>query len=527
MASNHLNIYLIKASFTEPDSIIEKNPDNTLAADFRDIGVGRVYYRPSHIHVPGWFDNFFLSDDALDRDDFKNSSTSAVLVIPVLVRTKVRLFAITFGLGRHLLIDSCYVERFGLITALNIMEASGIRHMDKRTMSNNPRHSREQVSRASTITDFGLDIDQDLLQAISGQSSEAAFGNIVTGKDALKVSTDRDIENIVPFLQNCLATYNRKDYQRNFKWVDQLRHIKDQDRIDELDESMLAAINENSEQVWLSVPEIIDWEKVAGFKYSTRKRDQMYDDLDMEVLLQQDELPAAFTIDDLEQHYITCWYAGEDRCEKKWPIYRCLNAEIDIRRKKFFLSEGKWFEIDREFVTQVNAFVDQITAYRLRLPAYDHHDENAYNVAVANQLGGECLDAKNVPYGGGHSKIEFCDIIADPNLLLYVKKYSGSSVLSHLFNQGSIAGELLIGDATFRNKLREHYMPAAYHAAVPANRPDASTYNIIFVVIARAGRRTVRLPFFSKIALRNCARHLQLLGYQVYLNAVPNHKVND
>lgn len=527
MATNQLNIYLIKPSFTEPDSIIEKNPDNSLAADVTDIREGRLYYRPSHTHVPKWFDSFFLSDKVLDPADFKNAGTSAVLVIPVPFKGRNRLFAITFGSGRHLLIDSCYVERFGLITALNIMEAGGIRHMDKRTMSNNPRHSREQVSRASTITDFGLDIDQDLLQAISGQSSDHAFGNIVTGKDALKVGADVNIATIIPFLRNALTTFNRKDYQRSFKWVDQLKHIRDQDQVNELNEAMLEAINDNSEQVWLSIPEIIDWENLAGFKYSTRKKDDMYDDLDLETLLQKDELPEDFTVTDLEQHFITCWYAGEDEFEKKWSIYRCLNAEIDLKKKKYLLSEGKWFEINLEFVQQVNNFVNQIGPYRFRLPAYDHENENEYNVEVAGHLGGHCLDAWNVPYGGGHSKIEFCDIIASNNRLLYVKKYSGSSVLSHLFNQGSIAGELLIADEAFRTKLREDYMPVAYHASVPAARPDARTYKIIFVVIARAGQNTVQLPFFSKIALRNCARHLQAFGYEVYLNPVPNNKVKD
>ncbi len=51
------------------------------------------------------------------------------------------------------------------------------------------------------------------------------------------------------------------------------------------------------------------------------------------------------------------------------------------------------------------------------------------------------MDKKNIPYGGGYSRIEFCDLFSKSKQMIHVKRYGGSSVLSHLFNQGLVSGE--------------------------------------------------------------------------------------
>ncbi|MBK9589344.1 MAG: TIGR04141 family sporadically distributed protein [Sphingomonadales bacterium] len=66
--------------------------------------------------------------------------------------------------------------------------------------------------------------------------------------------------------------------------------------------------------------------------------------------------------------------------------------------------------------------------------------KNAYNQDVAKELAGSfCMDADLITHGGGHSKIEFCDVITAEKAFLHVKRYSGSAQLSHLFSQGVVS----------------------------------------------------------------------------------------
>jgi uncharacterized protein (TIGR04141 family) len=51
-------------------------------------------------------------------------------------------------------------------------------------MTNVPKFSREQLSRGGIAADFGIDIEQDLIQAITGKSSDEKFGNTITGKNS-------------------------------------------------------------------------------------------------------------------------------------------------------------------------------------------------------------------------------------------------------------------------------------------------------------------------------------------------------
>lgn len=52
------------------------------------------------------------------------------------------------------------------------------------------------------------------------------------------------------------------------------------------------------------------------------------------------------------------------------------------------------------------------------------------------------MDRQLISYGGGASRIEFCDVLSDSGQRIHVKQYSGSSVMSHLFNQGLVSASI-------------------------------------------------------------------------------------
>ena len=138
----NLSILLMKDKFDNLDQYIkpgiavkeyEIQNDNTK--------VGKFYIKPSAPHPPKWA-TFF--ENVLDIHDIGYiSSVSAVL----LINTDDKVFAISFGQGRHILKQDCWVERFGLKVALNSIGREKIRTIDKQTFDAISRQSKEQASK--------------------------------------------------------------------------------------------------------------------------------------------------------------------------------------------------------------------------------------------------------------------------------------------------------------------------------------------------------------------------------------------
>ena len=514
---NRLNIYLIKDTVKQFGAMLDPSANVTHVII---PNIGRLYYKNSHPQPPDWVSSFFLNHQALQNASLTVSSASALLLVKVSHKRKTRYFAIPFGAGRHFLKDSSYVGRFGLRTALNLMSAESVKHLDKRNLNINPKISREQIAKAGTVSEFEFDFDRDMVQSITGEVKNAEYGKVVTGKDALAINLRVDLTNLMDVLKRCLDTYNKNDYQANFKWVDQLQDIRDQDEVNKLNEQLLNEINNLSSAVSIAIPEIIDWTEVAGFKYSQRKRDPLVEELSIKDMITCEDLLNGFTVENLTESYITCWNA-DNQLLHRWSMFKCINAEIDINGRKFILSDGKWYEIEKGYVAEVNTFVNSIHRNPTPLPVYNHTSENEYNVGVAQAMNALCLDGKNMVYGGGRSKIEFCDILTRNKILYHIKIYGGSSVLSHLFNQGLNSATLLAEDSKFRDKLRSTILPRGFKALVPDTKVDPRHYKIIYGIIGQPGDdKSVNIPFFSKISLRSAVRSLQRFGFDVYLDFI-------
>ena len=129
-----------------------------------------------------------------------------------------------------------------------------------------------------------------------------------------------------------------------------------------------------------------------------------------------------------------------------------------------------------------------------------------------------CLDNDPIVHGGGHSKIEFCDLLSRDRKIIHVKRYGNSSVLSHLFAQGVVSGELFISDPEFRAKLNDK-LPADLRLPDPQSRPVADQYEVVYGIVSKS-QRPLELPFFSKVSLRNARRRLTGYGFNVTLKKI-------
>jgi uncharacterized protein (TIGR04141 family) len=513
--TNKLSIYLLKREVGAPEEVLDaESPADSI--ELRDVG--RFAFAPSVAHPPAWLRSFFAR--TLDENlGILTASAKGVLVTSVAVGDEERSFAIPFGVGRHLLKEGVVEERFGLKVVLNSLTPDSIRGVEKTTLGAVPRHSREMMTKEVSAREFGIDIEQDLVRAVTGRSRDPRLGRVISGKDALSVSVPVTVEGIREFVGYCFDRYESEDYKRDFDWIDQIAEVRDSVLNAELSAEAVGRINVGELQnIWMAVPDVFEWEHVAGFRYLREHRADIVDDLDLAAYLAaRDGKPLG--VDDLKREVIFRISANTDDVMERWPAFRCLYAEIERDGVVYLLNNGKWYRVNRDFTALVNQDYDQMQPSGVPLPACSMTKENEYNIAAADSIpGAACMDENHVVHGGGHSRIEFCDILTAQKQLVHVKRYGNSSVLSHLFAQGVTAGELFAAEPEFRVKLNEK-LPPEHRLANPRAGVEPREYEVVFGIISRKpGALTI--PFFSKVSLRNARRRLSAYGYKVMLNKI-------
>src|ERR1700730_335037 len=164
--TNKLNICLIKSELVSDSEIVELGT-KAFAVD----GIGTFYVEESFARPPDWVVDFF--GHALNgKFKILTASAKAVLLLPIKHGEGERIFAILFGHGRYLLKDGAVEERFGLKIVLNSVLRASLRSIDKTTLGSVPKQSREQMSRESEAAQFGIDIEQDLVNSVTGRSND-------------------------------------------------------------------------------------------------------------------------------------------------------------------------------------------------------------------------------------------------------------------------------------------------------------------------------------------------------------------
>lgn len=514
--TNKLSIYLIKQEYSSAEDIFKDHEKLKV----EKIGnVGDFYYGDSHVSAPSWVKKFFSEsfDNSVEDDKLKIFTASSKALL--LVSEQSRVFVLTFGYGHTLLKPGVWEERFGLKVALSVVDSENLRSIDKKNMSIVPKLSKEQMTKDGTFADFGIDIEQDLIQGITGKSKNGDFGQTVTGKDALSISVKKDISNIKDFLKDCLQKYNSDDYKKDFGWIDHVSEMKDPKAIEELDNKLIEKIkNEDFEKTWLAIPEIVPWENVSEFKF---KKKSFGDDIDLPTYLGflTKEEKQNLSLDTVKNHFVDCISASTDDVMLSWKIYNCLCSEIENDGQTNVLSNGKWYQIDSHFAKSVS---DSFESFRkqpagITLPNCNKNEhEDKYNERVAKELSDICnMDRKTINHGGANQKVEFCDLLTKDKKLIHVKHYGASSVLSHLFSQGLVSGELLLSDPEFRKKLNDK-LPTDYKLADSLEKPKSSDYKVIFAIISKS-ESDLDIPFFSKVNIRNAKKRLETFGYSVSL----------
>lgn len=457
-----------------------------------------------------------------------NRSCSAVL----LLRVDGDIFAFAFGYGRYLIEQSLFVQDFGIRTALNTLDDKSLRSVDLHTLEDQPVQKKSQAARDSEVSVFGIDILRDVLRAVTGVPKRGVDLVQITGGDAMfSFGVEMEAADFPSLTRRIKGYYANNDYKTSFSWVDNVRKVRDNASIDALNAELIQAVSSRNPGIIITLPELGAWDTILGFSF-TRNKGGVRPVIHSADYI--DTIPdlAQLTIDGLKRDRL--FVHDVDGNITEHSVYRCIYFEFVDGDKTKIVFDGKWYEVDATFIGRIAETLDLIQISTLPFPEIEVWEEGGkskiesegdYNIRAAAAHGYFLLDKKLVKTDRATSPIELCDLLTPAKQLVHVKhRKGGSAGLSHLFAQGGVAAEIMLGDKSFRKKARtvlRGINPAA-RDLVPLDSLKSSDYEIVFLILGE-GSATLKqnLPFFSKVNLTKAFENLTQRGFRVSIAGAP------
>lgn len=469
----------------------------------------RGYIQANRSSVPRWatyLDDYF--EIALE-----NTSSSFIL----LLKAEQRIFAVTFGYGYCAIDHSKTESQFGLRTALNIVDPNGIRLVDTRNIDLATRQIRTNVSVASPLSEFDINVHLDWVRAITGKPPDGHNSvSSISGSEAVRIESSAPIQTLDGICRELLRSFESDRYRESFAFIDHLQPLARTNPLVAVLDSMATQMvsNRDKDRISIAYPEVPDFERLSQFKIWRARDNSMLPEIDLDAVYgfldEHDNLPL-----NMERIYILGLDADDSPVMRKRSLRDYLVCELDYNEQTYILSLGSWYETDRTYARRLQQQVDLIqdVTDQYRMPAMLRGErEDAYNARVAHEKQWLLLDKKLYRPAQSSDRVEICDLLTQDSEFICVKRMTSSATLSHLFSQGSVSATLLKEEPTYQDAIMEN----------AENRwPEWSLAPSPLFVFAlptkKPGPLSESLFFFSKVNLVAHKRAIARLGYRVAL----------
>jgi uncharacterized protein (TIGR04141 family) len=516
-----LTVFLIKEGYKGIEEFLETTYLRRVPVE-STRSTGTLLYKAGFVSRAPWA-SIFAEVSGFNPDSIVNTHSRGIYVL----KEQGRWFCFTFGYTRHLLKEVAVERNFGLKVSLNLADPDSIKGIDKTNISHVGLQSREQAGRDVGFDAFEFDTDTDLLKSLTakGPHREGEEQETYSGRDSFSVYTRVSLDSFAAMARRLYKAFESTAYRKQYPWVDKITEERDPTIVAELENKLVDAINlQNVQKIWMAVPEIIPWEEIENFAYSNPKGNDKragpptYSDIDMDSWLRDTKLSGKVTLNHLRTRKVFQRYK-DGREPVAWSVLRCLNAEIDLAGGKYILNDGDWYNVDGDYVTEVDNFYRSIPTSTIPLPNYGALTEPMYLAGVPKTHPQYALmDRKTVMIGGGKSRVEFCDLYSRAGDIVHVKQYGGSSLLSHLFSQAVVSAGCFLYESAFRVELNK-LLPQRFRFTDPNQKPRAADYTICVAIMSKVPGE-LELPFFSKVTLNQAVRTIQRMNF-----GITKHKI--
>lgn len=515
--SRSFSIYLLKEGYDATNSL-RKDHKLDKGIDAVELPEGATLFLLDSKPKPPWWKSYF----GIEKD-IKQVSKGALVFLPV----AKRCFALSFGYVAHNLTDTSYEYDFGLRVTLNSLDPQKLKSTD--TLDPGvAKRQRTQRSIEAELTLFDFDRDSTILKSLTGKV-RAEYKELfkhATGASNLRLSSEVTADELVELCAKLLGLYQSEQYKTAFPEIQNIVPVRDPEKLKLLNERLLKAFHSRAPDLNITVPEIVNYSDNLYITFSGAGQSSIYDDVYIGRYYDYlDERKTALTsikIDDLRRHALVL-ADEEGNARDRYSIFKSLVFDTALSvsgGETFHLCDGNWYRIDDSYIARLAAYLDPLCVDS-DLPSYDHSSEGDYNIAVAKADAAiACLDKKTIS-PDGQTPIEPCDLLALRSgvaIFYHVKVSTLSAQLSHLFNQGVNAIELLKLEPQAIDKLEALLREEVDNDSTDAllKRIRDRNYRIVFGVVTKKKPegRSLNLPLFSRISLMRNMKALQLMDVE-------------
>jgi uncharacterized protein (TIGR04141 family) len=495
------------------------------------LGDGAVLYVfPGHPHVPKWVT--LLRSTFTNLEDQHARSPCALL----LFKKKGHIFALSFSYA-HVYLDDAKTEAdFGLKVAVNAVSDEKLRSVERANIGAAIRDFAQAAGQRD-LRSFGIDDALDLIRKVSGRAEDSDFAQTVTGARSLRFSKKVELADVPDAALEAVRFFESKAYQKTgFRFIDFLSPVFDQDLEEKLNEQLVLAIRGDSDDFEIAIPEIVS-QTIASFRFEHAGFSDFHPDLSLDLYRTSlgDRLPSV-DLQQLERHRIAAYAENDNKPFEHWSIHHALIGSLTLDNDRYALNEGQWYQVGKKFKESADRKFDELYKKpdsKLRplkkiamkdgkggKQKIGYQPEESYNEEIAAETGYLLLDQKLIQIddvaGPG---IEMCDLLDIPGRrFIHIKKSSRqSSILSHFFKQGGNSAQMLRKYEPFRARLievvKENY-GTQKASELKAALDKRWTIEFQIADFPRADGKH-NIPFFSKLTLREEARDIEAMDFDV------------
>jgi uncharacterized protein (TIGR04141 family) len=534
-----VSVRLIRTDKTIDSAMRSENKFHEVSAES-----GRLFVGQSPSNPPTWASFVREAAETTADVELHNKSCGAVLFLTAKRKANSeRILAFTFGTG-HLAIDPDAIERgFGLKVTLNKVERSKLRTLDVASLDATVIQRRTQASPDIDIDEFGMNKHQDLLRLAAGTPDDQSLARTLSGRDSLILNRRYSASELQALCGRLLALYEGKEYQKHYKFIDNVKPVQDRLLLSELDSlafaEVKALVRGETSDLHLSLPNILDPARSLEVTYLGAAlkpgRKSIYPDVDINDCVDELKLGkfADLTLDAWRAtHEVRFAEAGEVDREKHHRIHNCVVWEVDHNGITYVAFGGEWFAIDKLFYKEIEDDFGRLVSTTPVVASTAAKNEQELLVELDARPDLLLMDkTKTNPTGAPQASIEFCDFLGTDRKLIHLKDGHASTSISHLWSQGVVGSESFLRDEGFRRQLLKHVRARQKETKktgfdgllpTPAKRPATKDFTVAYGIMRTPLKRSGKLdiPFFSKVSLRAAAQRLDDLGFNVEVQLI-------
>jgi uncharacterized protein (TIGR04141 family) len=485
---------------------------------------------PANPRQPPWVSAVQQLLQASQNLSLQSQSPAGLLV----VRRASKTFVLSFGHAWQKLQDEWLERDFGRRVALNSIARSGLLEIRAEQVFAKWHLSNERAPRASSVDEFGVQFDRDLVASVEGIPSDALLGKTIRGGTSLRLQLP--ISELAMVLDKSGPLFASNQYKKVWPEVDNLTPVRDSSLILQLESVLDQQIVDGSarKNIVLFTPsqrrdEDVDIDSYVFGRWTKSPPVTPYLTYDtwLSFLDRNNELPSLVAAKQSHVHLL-----NELRePAKRVTAFQCFCSELSLNGAQYVLSSGLWYQASKDFVARINRIISQIPDSSVGLPRWSGTEsEGDFNRRCATDPSFLNFDAKSVAFGGGRSKLEFCDLLHPASrTLFFVKIASKSTGMSHLVEQVRRTAEALFSaDDSFRLKLKGNVdeIPSRREYRLARLTTQSRRLEAVSCVTRAAGKgpalfREVRAGQDVQGPARDGPRDLLYRRLELYMNELP------